>query len=89
MNGSQISAGIGAPKPRRTPCSASSGAGGCLNSMSSSAPWKLNAVTPFSRQIAQNLLTEKRWSSTSRPPHSIAAITLVYRALMWNSGNAV
>jgi hypothetical protein len=45
--------------------------------MSSKAPWKLNAVTPFSLQMSQNRLTEKRWSITRLPPHSKAATTLV------------
>ena len=77
MNSAPISAGIGAPKATRTGLSASSGDGGCLNNINSSAPWKLNAVTPLALQMLQNLLTEKRWSMTRLPPHSIAAITLV------------
>ena len=44
---------------------------------------------PLARAVSQNPDAENLRSITMLPPHSIAAVTLVYLALLWNSGNVV
>ena len=59
---------------------------GCLSRIRSISPWPLNAVTPSRRQISQKRLAENRRLITALAPETIAASTVMYFALAWNSG---